>query len=162
MAARPPATSTPSSRSYSPFPYIDGLNGRQYPQFRVSRVQRTPICLIFMSPNYDDRLQNRWKSSNDRWLGRGCRRYPRANWRACLVFPGTKKEAPNLASGTAPRARIPATARISPFWCTAYIHGSNYAGTLLSHFYPLSGVMSQETYKNPTVWSNGPPTKVIR
>ena len=43
VVTRPSATSTASSRSYSSFLYIDGLKGRQYPQLRVSRVQRTPI-----------------------------------------------------------------------------------------------------------------------
>ena len=70
------------------------------------------------------------------------------------MFPGTKTEAPNLASGTIHRARSSATAPISPFRCTAYIHGSDHAGTLSSHFYPLSGVMSPETYKTPQFGQN--------
>ena len=115
-----------------------------------------------MSSKYDNGLQSQCKSSDDRWLGRGCRRYLRAHRRACMVFSGAKKEAPNLASGTAPRARNPATAPISAFRCTAYIYENDYTGTLLSQFYPLSGVTSQETYKNFTVWSKVQPTTVIR
>ncbi len=135
VVTRPSATITASSRSYDTFSCIDGLRLCQHPQSRASRVQRTLIFLTFTSSNCDDRLlQNQYKCSDDRWLGRGCRCYPRAHWRACLVFPGTKTEAPNLASGsgTVPRARSPAIAPISPFRCTAYIHGSDHAGTLIT------------------------------
>ena len=82
-----------------------------------------------MSSDYDDRLfQNQDKSSDDRWLGCGCRGYPRAHWRLCVVLPRTKKEAPSLEDDHAPGVRG-STAPISPFKYTAYVHSNDYAGT---------------------------------
>ena len=117
-------TDITSSRSHGHFPCIDGLRSRQFPQSHLIIIQRTLLLMTFITSTYNGRLFQTWhKFCDGRWLGYSYRCYHRACCCVRLVRGQAAAEAPSLGEEHIAANRLSR--------CTAYVRGSDYAGTSL-------------------------------